>query len=599
MVNTIPAARLDALMAAINQAGLDLYLVPMVDAFQSEYIPAGAARLPYITGFTGSAGLGVFWAKPGVGRRHSLFVDGRYTIQAANEVDTARLAVINSGDVPLRTWFGQYADDKLRVGFDPWLVTQEQLTQWSELPVEWVPCLPNLVDSTWSDRPALPSGDVVIHPIQYAGASYNDKRHLLLESMRGHRAQALVLAQPDSINWLLNIRGADIPFNPLLLAYFVLQADGKSTLYTYGHNFSSEVQEYLAAAGVAFVNVSQVFDGTAAIAPTGSRVMIDPTTTAHGWFQLAEKQGLTIVPIADPTLILKAQKNPVELAGIREAHKRDGLALSRFLHWFDQRTAGNDLPMELEVVDELEKCRARDANYRGPSFATIAGSGPHGAIVHYRVSEATDRRARNGELFLLDSGGQYPDGTTDVTRTIAVGIPSAAMKEHFTRVLKGHIALASAIFPAGTSGIQLDALARQFLWAAGLDYDHGTGHGVGAYLCVHEGPQRISKRGSSTPLAPGMVISNEPGYYAADQYGIRIESLVTVVERGHTVDNKPQLGFETLTLAPIDTRLVDIKLLTAEERNWLNAYHQRVYKTHAEHLDEPARAWLLNATRAI
>lgn len=604
MANTTLSKRVDNLAEAIQAAELDLYLVPMVDVFQSEYIPACAARLPYVTGFTGSAGMGIFWAKPDDAHRHTLFVDGRYTLQAANEVDGSQIVIVNSGDTPFREWLSQYSGAKLRAGFDPWLITQEQITQWAELPVEWVAESPNLVDRIWPEQPTAPAGEVQLHTMTYSGASYPDKRQQLLDAMRKRNAQALVLAQPDGVNWLLNIRGSDISYNPLLLSYFVLQSDGKSVLYIYEHSFSNEVRDYLAGHDVAIAPITELFEGKSTIAPKGTRVMMDPATTAHGWFRVAEAQGLEIIADTDPTLLPKATKNTTELAGIRAAHQRDGLALSRLLHWFDQRTSAGNPPYELEVVEQLEAFRSAGKNYRGPSFTTIAGSGPHGAIVHYRVDAASNRRARAGELFLLDSGGQYPDGTTDVTRTMFVssaagGSPAPHIKEHFTRVLKGHIALGAAIFPAGTSGIQLDALARQYLWAAGLDYDHGTGHGVGAYLCVHEGPQRISKRGSSTPLAAGMIISNEPGYYAAGQYGIRIESLVAVVEHGQTAEGKTQFAFETLTLAPIDTRLVDVHLLTADERNWLNAYHQRVYKAHAEQMDEQARAWLLQATRAV
>lgn len=605
MRNEFTDTRRAALTAAIAAVGLDLYLVPMTDAFQSEYIPPADARLPCVSGFAGSAGMGAFWAKPEAARAHTLFVDGRYTLQAARETESSGIAVLNSGDTPFTQWLSGQGD-ALRVGFDPWLITQEQWVKWTKecRAVTWVVQSPNLVDGIWEDRPASPVGEVAIQPMDYAGASYVDKRAALLKAMQAHKADALVLAQPDGINWLLNLRGSDVAYNPLLLCYFVLQSDGKSTLYLNERSFNNEVREYLAAHEVATAPIASVFDGSAAIAKLSARVMMDPATTAHGWFLLAEKQTLEIVTADDPTLLPKARKNPVELAGIRHAHARDGLALTRCLHWFDQCTVDGKPPMELEVVTQLERFRADAPEYRGPSFATIAGSGPNGAIVHYRADEASNRRVRAGELFLLDSGGQYPDGTTDVTRTVFVaspvgGSPAPAMREHFTRVLKGHIALATARFPAGTTGGQLDVLARQFLWQAGLDYDHGTGHGVGAYLCVHEGPQRISKRASTVALAVGMVLSNEPGYYAAGQYGIRIENLVTVVELGQTAEGKPLLGFETLTLAPIDTRLVDVKMLTAEERNWLNSYHQQVYKAQVHALDDASRRWLLQVTRAV
>lgn len=595
------------LQDAIAAAALDLYLVPMVDEFQGEYIPAYAARLPYVSGFTGSAGLGAFWAKPSDLRQHTLFTDGRYTLQAAKEVEGTGITVLNSGDIPLLEWL-EARGEGLKIGLDPWLITQAQWEGWKKASAaygaQWIAHSPNLIDGIWADQPQPPAGDVTLHSLNFAGETYAQKRDAIVATLKKNKADSVLLAQPDGINWLLNIRGADVPFNPLLLAHMVLRADGTATLYMHPHMLADDVADYLKAQNISVVALADVFGGKLKKDSFGATTMMDASVTATGWFSLAEKLGVTIIRAEDPTLLPKAMKNPTELNGIRAAHRRDGLALSRFLHWFDAQAGNGHYPEELAVVARLEEFRTAGENYRGASFATIAGSGPNGAIVHYRADERSNRKSRVGELFLVDSGGQYVDGTTDVTRTLFVsgpsgGTPAPAMKEHFTRVLKGHIALASAKFPTGTSGIQLDVLARQFLWEAGLDFDHGTGHGVGAYLCVHEGPQRISKRGSLVALQPGMILSNEPGYYAAGQYGIRIESLVAVVEVGQSADGKKLLGFETLTLAPIDTRLVEIAMLTATERNWLNAYHRRVYEAHAEHLDDKAKAWLLKATRAI
>lgn len=596
------SARIGALGDALRTAAIDLYLQPMGDEFQGEYVPAHAARLPYLTGFTGSAGLGAFWAQPEGRRQHTLFVDGRYTIQAAQELAGSGVQPVNSGEMTLAQWLEIHASAGLRIGFDPWLVTQAQLQHWKKatisLGVEWV-AIANPVDGIWQERPAAPAGEVVLHAHALAGKTYAEKRAPLVELLAVHKADALVLALPDGINWLLNIRGSDIPFNPLLLSYFVLQKNGQGTLYSYGQAFSQEVADYFSENNILTESIQSVFFGNDGIVAAPARVLIDPTTAAFGWWQKGDAAGWEIIAADDATLLPKACKNAVELDGIRAAHRRDGAALSRFLHWFDTRASVGQLPDELTVVRVLDDFRARDNRYRGPSFATIAGSGAHGAIVHYRADQDSNRQARKGELFLLDSGGQYDDGTTDVTRTIAVGEPSNAMREHFTRVLKGHIALARAKFPEGTSGGQLDVLARQFLWEAGLDYDHGTGHGVGAYLCVHEGPQRISKKGSAVALQAGMVLSNEPGYYAANAYGIRIENLVAVVEVARSAEGKAWLGFETLTLAPIDVRLIQVELLTSDERNWLNAYHRTVYKTHVDALDAQAGAWLANATRAV
>lgn len=373
-----------------------------------------------------------------------------------------------------------------------------------------------------------------------------------------------------------------------------MRRDGSGTLMLAERSLSADLDNFLREQSIDTIPLPFMTPLPDTLLPATSRVLIDPATSAAAWWEIAATQGWELLETPDPTLLPKACKNPSELAGIRAAHTVDGLALSRFLAWLDGQTASYRYPTELEVMAQLESFRARDPNYRGASFATIAGSGPNGAIVHYHAEAGSNRRLAPGELFLLDSGGQYPGGTTDVTRTIAIGVPSEAMRRHFTLVLKGHIALASARFPVGTSGSQLDVLARQFLWAEGLDYDHGTGHGVGAYLCVHEGPQRISKRGSAVALQPGMVLSNEPGYYQAGAYGIRIENLVAVV-----ADAPGMLAFETLTLAPLDTRLIVVDMLTSAEHNWLNNYHRQVYTAHAAHLTPPELRWLTHATRAI
>ncbi len=594
--------RLAALSAQLISLGVDLYLQPMGDEFQGEYTPDCAARLPFLTGFTGSAGLGVFWAQAHGARRHTLFVDGRYTLQAAQQAGP-RMAVLHSGEVTLAQWLEQQADKALVVGFDPWLMTQAQVEHLQQatahLSIRWQALEKNPVDAVWVERPAAPEGAVELQPLELAGASYEQKRSALLERIGQQGADGLILALPDGINWLLNIRGSDIPFNPLLLSYFALNRHGIATLFTYERTFGQQVDNYLAEQGVAVASIAALWSGKKSIGAAGESWLIDAGTAASGFFALAEKNGVALKRIEDPTLLPKACKNQVELDGVRAAHGRDGVALSRLLCWLDGRVRGGNFPDELEVVEKLEGYRRQSNLYRQPSFATISGSGPHGAIVHYRADEASNRRLKKGDIFLLDSGGQYPDGTTDVTRTVTIGEPTTQMKEHYTRVLKGHIALAAARFPAGTSGQQLDALARQFLWAAGLDYDHGTGHGVGAYLCVHEGPQRIAKKGSSVALVPGMIVSNEPGFYLEGKYGIRIENLVAVVKLGATAQGKDMLGFETLTLAPIDTRLVEVSLLTVDERNWLNDYHRRVHKALSPSMDAVELRWLDEATRAI
>ncbi len=593
------STRIDALSARLVAEKVDLYLQPIADEFQGEYVPESAARLAYLTGFTGSAGLGAFWADASH-HLHSLFTDGRYTIQAERELEGTGVQSLNSGEVSLAKWLEQEKARRITIGIDPWIITHAQLNTWKKatagLEVEWVELSENPVDAIWVERPALPAGDVRLHAETLSGQSYTEKREALKQVLATHKADGMMLTLPDGINWLLNIRGSDIPFNPLLLCYLALTRDGSATLYSFDRMFSQDVEKYFKSLNVKLELINHSFSGKSALK---GKWLIDPAVSAQGFWSRAEKEKFEIIAIDDATLLPKACKNPVELDGIRAAHKRDGVALSKFLSWFDGQVSGGRLPDELSVVDTLESHRARDNRYRGPSFAAIAGAGANGAIVHYRASVESNRRANKGDLFLLDSGGQYDDGTTDVTRTLAVGGASPRMCEHFTRVLKGHIALAAARFPEGTAGIQLDALARQYLWAAGLDYDHGTGHGVGAFLCVHEGPQRISKRGSGVALQPGMILSNEPGYYEAGQYGIRIENLVAVVEVGKTADGKKLMGFETLTLAPIDTRLVVVDMLSSFERNWLNDYHRQVYKAHEAAMDAREKQWLQQATRAI
>ena len=592
--------RLAALSQQLATLGVDLYLQPMGDEFQGEYTPASAARLPWLTGFGGSAGMGAFWAAAHGARRHTLFVDGRYTLQAVQQVGP-QVAVLHSGEVTLAQWLAQQAGN-LVIGFDPWLMTQAQVEDLQKatqhLPVRWQ-AIANPVDAVWDDRPAPPSGKVALQPLELAGVSYEEKRSALLEKMGAQGVDGVLLTLPDGINWLLNIRGEDIPFNPLLLGYLAIKNNSESILYTFDRTFIQDVDAYLKSQQVRVSSITEFWAGKSALGKPGGKWMIDASVSAAGFWELAAQQRIELLRAEDPTLLPKACKNPAELEGVRAAHGRDGVALSRALCWLDGRVRGGNLPDELEVVAKLEGYRRQSNLYREPSFATIAGSGPHGAIVHYRADAASNRRLKKGDLFLLDSGGQYADGTTDVTRTVSIGEPTTQMKEHYTRVLKGHIALATARFPAGTSGPQLDVLARQYLWAEGLDYDHGTGHGVGAYLCVHEGPQRIAKKGSGVALQPGMILSNEPGYYLEGKYGIRIENLVVVVKIGATEKGKDMLGFETLTLAPIDTRLVEVKLMTADERNWLNDYHRRVYKALSPAMDASERHWLDAATRAV
>ena len=588
----------------MQRLGLDFWLQPLADEFQSEYPPARAQRLALVTGFTGSAGLAVIRSD---GKKHALFVDGRYTLQASLEVDPNQFDCINSGNLSLIEWLKTNVQSPTTIGVDPWLITQNEWERWqlatAPLPLRWQAISPNPLDALWDPRPPVPNGEVTLHSLEYAGEPYVQKRDVILRHMQREQADVCLLTLPDGINWLLNIRGADVPYNPLLLCYFVMQADGSAMIYSYSDDFSADVRSYFAAQSIAWRSIDEIFTPSQSLFAPNTRVMTDPTNAAHGFWQRAEKEGWSILAQDDPIALPKACKNTVELRGIHEAHIKDGLAVTRFLYWLDTQCAAGYLCDELEIIAQLEQFRRMDAGYLGGSFPTIAGAGEHGAIIHYRADEHSNRKLRAGELLLLDSGGQYRTGTTDITRTIFIpsangGKPSALLREDFTRVLKGHIALASIQFPRGTTGSQLDVLARQFLWQAGLDYDHGTGHGVGAYLCVHEGPQRISKRASNVALCDGMILSNEPGVYRNGQHGIRIENLVAVIRAVHPYQ-EAFLQFETVTLAPIDCRLIDVTMLNSQERNWLNAYHQRVYKTFEPLLGAQEKSWLASATRAI
>lgn len=569
-------SRLFALLNDLKKARLDAFIQPVNDEYQGEYTPLCAQRLEWVSGFTGSAGTAVFLADKQEGKPALLFVDGRYTLQAASQVATEHYHILNSTDKPVMPWLAKHLPAGARIGYDAWLHTQAQVQGWraivAKAGLELVQ-VPNLIDEGWADRPAPPAEAVAAHPLEYAGEDVAEKCRKLTAVLADQQADAMVLALPDGINWLLNIRGADIEFNPLVLAFAIVDKSGGIHVITQSRSFDWAAHY----PDIKFINYNAFIENPYVFLSGYARLMMDPQTVASWFFTKAEEAGCTLIPQKDPTLQLKAIKNDAEREGIRAAHRRDGVALSRFLLWLERESAQRAVS-ELEVVDKLEHIRMDCGGnmYRGQSFATIAGSGPNGAIVHYRATQESNRTLANGELFLLDSGGQYLDGTTDVTRTVAIGTPTDEMRDRFTRVLKGHIAIATALFPRGTTGSQLDALARQYLWDAACDYDHGTGHGVGAYLCVHEGPQRISKRGGDTPLEIGMVLSNEPGYYKTGEYGIRIENLVLVIEGPAGADGRQFLQFETLTLAPIDRKLIDYSMLTEKEVQWLDAYHERV-----------------------
>ncbi|HUI14905.1 MAG TPA: aminopeptidase P family protein [Xanthobacteraceae bacterium] len=590
------APRLAALRAELKRRGLDGFIVPRADRYQNEYVPPCAERLAWLTGFTGSAGAAIVLADRAV-----LFVDGRYTVQAGEEVDSSLFTIEHLVERPPTQWIEDNLPAGTTLGYSPWLHTvdgAERLGKACEAAGgSLVAVADNPIDVCWRDRPAPPLGAVVLHDLRYAGEDAPAKLARVRADMRKLKADALVVSDPQAVCWLFNIRGSDVPHTPVMLAFALVPQEGRPSLYIDGGKLGNDVRPRLEE--LAEVRAPQNFAGDlAALGKAQRAVRLDPAACPEAIARLIADNGGKIVRGSDPIAPLKAVKNAVEIAGARAAQLRDGVAVTRFLAWFDREAPSGQLT-EIDAVEALESFRRDTGLLKDVSFPTIAGAGADGAIVHYRVTRNSNRRIAPGELFLVDSGGQYEDGTTDITRTIAVGTPSAEMRRNFTLVLKGHIAIARAVFPDGTTGAQLDTLARQFLWRAGLDFDHGTGHGVGSYLSVHEGPARISKLGGA-PLKRGMILSNEPGYYHAGAYGIRIENLVLVAEAAPVAEaEKPLNAFETLTLAPIDVRLIEPRLLSADEIVWLAAYHARVRETLAPFLDAATRDWLAAATTLL
>ena len=587
--------RLVRLRDELRQEGLDGFLVPRADEHQGEYVPPSAERLAWLTGFTGSAGMAVVLRETA-----AIFVDGRYTLQAAAEVDTEEFTPRHLITEPPETWISEHLSAGARLGYDPWLHTRDQVERLRKACEQaggtLVACARSPLDGAWTDRPPAPLAAVHPHPEAFSGRSSEQKRRDIAEALGKGKLGACVLSAPDAVAWLLNIRGGDVAHTPLALSFAVLHADATVDLCIDDRKLPEGTRAFLGR-GVRIHPPDGLGPLLDALGAAAARVRVDRATGPAWVADRLEAAGATVDLGEDPCSRPKARKNPAELEGIRAAHRRDGAALTRFLCWVT-RAAQAGRVTELGAVDALYALRRENEHFRDLSFPTISGACGNGAIVHYRVTEATDRALDPG-LYLVDSGAQYLDGTTDVTRTVAIGPPTDEQRDRFTRVLKGHITLATAVFPEGTSGVQLDALARMALWQVGLDYDHGTGHGVGHYLGVHEGPQRIATRGSDVPLEPGMVVSNEPGYYKAGGYGIRIENLVVVCEAPERSTERPMRCFETLTLAPIDRTLVDPELLTEGERGWLNAYHERVRTTLTPLVDPETAEWLVWATAPI
>ncbi|MBM3482905.1 MAG: aminopeptidase P family protein [Alphaproteobacteria bacterium] len=593
------ASRLAALRAELARRKLDGFLVPLADEYQGEYIARRAQRLAWLTGFTGSAGLAIVLAE-----RAAIFVDGRYTLQAETQVDGTLYERHHITDSPPQRWLETALKTGQRLGYDPWLHTEDGRARLSaaceSVGATLVATETSPIDAVWRDQPPPPLGPIVPHGIEFAGRSADDKRAEVIETIRTAKADACVLSAPDSIAWLLNIRGHDVANTPLPHSFALVDSDDRMTLFVDRRKLTPGLAEHLGNR-VTVAAPDALGPALDQLGRTRRIVLYDASGSPAWLHDRLTRAGAKVVRGADPCLRPRARKNLIELAGTRAAHERDGAALVRFLAWLESALKAGPVD-ELGAVARLLSERGKSPRFMGPSFDTIAGAGPNGAIVHYRSTEASNRRLEPGSLFLLDSGGQYLDGTTDVTRTIAIGRPTPEQRDRFTRVLQGHIALGSARFPTGTTGSQLDALARQFLWQAGLDYDHGTGHGVGSYLAVHEGPHRISKVGNTVALEPGMIVSNEPGYYKTGAFGIRIENLVVVagIEAPHGAE-RAMFGFETLTLVPIDRRLVEPRLMSAPELDWLDAYHAAVRERLIPHLKgtPKALAFLRRATRLI
>jgi Xaa-Pro aminopeptidase len=597
MPPSISFERLKNLRTEMQQSQVNVFMIPRSDEHQGEYVSAYAERLAWLTGFNGSAGSAVIMKN-----KAALFVDGRYILQAQTQVDTEYIEIKPLAETTPSDWLRGELKGGERVAYDPWLHTESEIEQYKKacasVGAQLVACEYNFIDKIWKDQPTPPKTFLTIHEFKYSGKSTADKITELAHQLNQRKIDMAVLTMLDSIAWLLNIRANDLPCTPVALSFVILHKDETIDLFIHTDEIGLEIRSYLG--DKVRIHPLQGFESRLQQnAYKKYRILVDPKTAPCKISQIIIAAGGKIIPDDDPCIILKACKNNVEIAGMKAAHIRDGAALCNFLAWL-YSTVHQQTVTEIDAINMLYKLRSQQTLFKGVSFETISASGPNGAIVHYRACQESDRIIDPSLLYLLDSGGQYLDGTTDVTRTIAFQAPSPEQKDRFTRVLKGHIAIIQARFPRGTSGLQLDTLARHSLWQIGVDYAHGTGHGVGSYLNVHEGPQSISKRGNSVALQPGMILSNEPGYYKAGAYGIRIESLVIVIEKNDIPTAEyPMLGFETLTVVPICLKLVDTTLLDSSEINWLNNYHAYVRSVIIPLVDQETAAWIIDQTQEL
>jgi Xaa-Pro aminopeptidase len=583
--STMSVLPLAALRQALVRQDLDGFIVPRADEHLSEYVPAGAERLAWLTGFTGSAGIAVVLAVTA-----AVFTDGRYVLQLAEQTDAGAWQRLHVTEEPPPAWLVRHAPKDGRIGYDPLLISQEGLARYTDAGLRMVAVERNPIDEVWTDRPAPPSAPAEPHPLAYAGRSSEEKRADVAKLLRDAGQDTAVLTDPASIAWLLNIRGGDVPFTPFALGFALVHADGATDLFMEPGKLSGATRTWL---GNAVSVAGRDALGPALAKLTGKTVRVDASGSPVWFAQQLLKAGAIVAAASDPCLLPKACKNPTEQQGARQAHLRDAVAVCRFLHWLSVAApAGNQT--EISAGEALLGFRRQVDGFRGESFPAISGAGEHGAIIHYRVTDESNRPIKPNEVYLIDSGAQYPDGTTDITRTVwtGPGDPPDAVRDRVTRVMQGHIAIATAVFPRGVGGAHLDAFARRALWQAGLDYDHGTGHGVGSYLSVHEGPVSISRLARPLPIEAGMILSNEPGFYLPDHYGIRLENLLLTQPAELPAATKPFLRFETLTLAPFDRRLLKPTLMTAQEREWLDAYHARVLETIGPALGQTEAAWL-------
>jgi Xaa-Pro aminopeptidase len=583
---------LAALRNELARRDLQGFIVPRADEHLGEYVPAAAERLAWLTGFTGSAGLGVVLAD-----KAAVFTDGRYVLQLASQTDATQWERLHVTEQPPETWIATHSAAGARIGFDPWLISEEGLARYTKAGLAMTPVESNPIDAVWHDRPPPPQAQATPHPVSVAGRSSEEKRQDIAAALREAKQDTAVLSDPASVAWLFNIRGGDVPFTPFALGFALAHSDGAAELFMDPVKLPEATRAFLGN-GVSVAARDAL--PAALVRLEGKTVRVDPSGSPVWFAERLREAGATVVAGPDPCLLPKAKKNAVEQQGTRDAHARDAVALCRFLHWLSEiGPSGGET--EMSAANRLLACREAIEGFRGESFPAISGAGEHGAIIHYRVSENSNRPIRPNEVYLIDSGAQYTDGTTDVTRTVWTG-PGAAPAEvrgNVTRVLKGHIAIATLTFPEGVGGAHIDAFARRALWQVGIDYDHGTGHGVGSYLSVHEGPVSISRLARPVPIGAGMILSDEPGYYLPGHYGIRMENLLLVQPAEIPDATRPFLRFETLTLAPFDRALIDPALLDPWELDWLNAYHARVARQVGPHLEPAARAWLEAACERI